>query len=274
MLNVNGVQLHYELKGRDGPPVVLVHGSWVDHANWSAVDDALARSFRVLAYDRRGHSRSERPAGQGSVDEDVADLAALIEALGLAPAHVVGNSFGAVIALRLACERPELFASLSVHEPPLIGLLDGDPGLRPMVEAVQSRLGAVAEQIARGDAAGASRKFVDEVALGPGSWDQLPPDMQAVFINNAPTFLDETREPQAYGLDLERLRRFSAPALLTKGDQSPPFFAPVLDIVASALPHARRLTFEGAGHAPQMSHPEAFVSVVGGFIAEGARVAA
>src|ERR1041385_6457371 len=83
-----------------GEPLVLVHGSWGDHHNWDPVVSALAESFRVLAYDRRGHSASERLAGQGSVFEDADDLAALINELGLAPAYVAGNSCGAVITLR------------------------------------------------------------------------------------------------------------------------------------------------------------------------------
>ena len=70
---INGVELYYELTG-SGEPLVLVHG-------W------------------RGHSASERPAGQGSVFEDVDDLAGLIDELGLAPAHVAGNSAGAAIVL-------------------------------------------------------------------------------------------------------------------------------------------------------------------------------
>src|SRR5918994_3100448 len=93
----NGVELHYELRG-SGVPLVLVHGSWGDHHNWDPVVSALAESFRVVAYDRRGHSASERPPEQGSVLEDADDLVGLIDELGLAPAHVAGNSFGAVIA--------------------------------------------------------------------------------------------------------------------------------------------------------------------------------
>lgn len=88
-VNANGVGLHYEIAGA-GIPVVLVHGSWNSHHSWDLVFPALAQSFRVLSYDRRGHGRSQLPAGQGSVREDVADLAALIEQLGLEPAWIVG----------------------------------------------------------------------------------------------------------------------------------------------------------------------------------------
>src|ERR1044071_939064 len=107
--HVNGTELYFEVTG-SGAPLVLVHGSWGDHHNWDPVAGALGERFQVVTYDRRGHSASERPAGQGSVFEDADDLAALIEHLGLGPAHIVGNSFGAAIALRAAVRHPEVFS--------------------------------------------------------------------------------------------------------------------------------------------------------------------
>lgn len=71
---INGVAISWELTDEAGDALVLVHGSWIDHQNWAGIVPALARSFRVLTYDRRGHSQSGRPAGQGSVAEDVSDL--------------------------------------------------------------------------------------------------------------------------------------------------------------------------------------------------------
>jgi pimeloyl-ACP methyl ester carboxylesterase len=59
--NVNGVQLFYELSGAGKCPLVLVHGSWVSHHTWDLVIPHLAKSFRVLVYDRRGHGGSQRP---------------------------------------------------------------------------------------------------------------------------------------------------------------------------------------------------------------------
>jgi pimeloyl-ACP methyl ester carboxylesterase len=73
---VNGVDLFHEIRG-DGEPLVLVHGCWTDHDSWRFVVPELAGSFRVLSYDRGGHSRSQRPAGQGSrcTDEYVRTVA-------------------------------------------------------------------------------------------------------------------------------------------------------------------------------------------------------
>lgn len=260
--NVNGVQLSYEVSGDGEVPLVLVHGSWGSHHNWDLVVPGLAESFRVLTYDRRGHSESERPTGQGSVREDVADLAALIEQLALAPAWIAGNSFGASITLRLAGERPDLFRGVIVHEPPLFSLLADDSAVSPMLEEAGKRIGAVVERIASGDHAGAAEQFVETVALGPGTWAQLPPDLQKTFIINAPTFLDEASDPEQLAYDLEWIRAFPRPVLLTTGDQSPPTFAPVVAKLADVLPRAEVVTFSGAGHIPHVTHPDIYVEAI------------
>jgi pimeloyl-ACP methyl ester carboxylesterase len=261
----NGVKLFYELTG-SGDPLVLVHGSWTDHNSWQFVVPDLARSFRVLTYDRRGHSLSERPLGQGSRREDEEDLAALMEALDLAPAHVAANSFGASIALGLAARRPDLFRSLTVHEPPLMGIVANDAELRPLMQELQERIESVLAQLRAGDIAGGTRRFVEEVALGPGMWEQLPEEMRQTFMNNAPTFLDEQQDAKWADLDLSDLSRFSSPALLTEGDQSPPWFPKIISKLAGAIDGAERLTFSGAGHVPHLTHPDGYVPAVTEFI--------
>jgi len=241
-----------------------MHGSWVSHHTWDLVILHLAKSFRVLAYDRRGHGGSQRPNGQGSIREDVADLAALIEYLGLAPTWIVGNSFGASITLRLAGECPALFRGLIGHEPPLFSLLFNDPSLAPMLKEVGSRISAVVERIASGDRAGAAEQFVEKVALGPGTWAQLPPNFQESLIESAPTFLDEARDPEQLAFDLAWIRTFPRPSLITTGDQSPPIFAPVVTKLGEVLPNV--VTFPGAGHIPHVTHPEAYVETIMAFI--------
>jgi pimeloyl-ACP methyl ester carboxylesterase len=162
---VNGVRLRYELSGAGEVPLVLVHGSWGSHHNWDRVVPGFAESFRVLTYDRRGHSESELPSGPGSIREDVGDLSALIEHLGLAPAYVAGDSRGSSITLRLAGERPDLLRGLIAHEPPLFSLLADEPAMAPMLEAVGTRIGAVLERIGSGDHARAAQQFVETLAL-------------------------------------------------------------------------------------------------------------
>jgi pimeloyl-ACP methyl ester carboxylesterase len=266
MANVNGVRLFHEVTGTGKVPLVLVHGSWDSHHDWDPIVPRLADSFRVVTYDRRGHSESERPTGPGSVREDVDDLAGLIEHLGLAPAWVIGNSFGASITLRLAGKYPELLRGLIGHEPPLFSLLADDPALAPMLEDVTRRIGTVVERIASGDHVSAAEQFVETVALGPGMWAQLPHALQQTLIENAPTFLDETRDPEQLGFDLEWIRRFPKPALLTLGDESPPPFAPVVAKLAEAFRCVEVVTLRGAGHVPHATHPDAYVEAIMAFV--------
>lgn len=263
---VNGVSLYYELTGAHKVPIVLVHGSWDSHQDWEMVVPILAESFQVLTYDRRGHSQSERPSGPGSIREDVSDLASLIKQLDLAPAWIVGNSFGASIALRLASHHPELFRGLIAHEPPLFALLADDQDLAPMLADAQQKLAIVVERIAAGDDALATEEFVEHIALGPGSWAQIPFDYQQAMIENAPTFLDESRDPEQLTFDLETIKSFTKPTLLTRGDQSPPLFRPVVTKLAAALRHAQVVTLPGAGHIPHVTHPAEYVETILRFV--------
>jgi pimeloyl-ACP methyl ester carboxylesterase len=261
---INGVGIFLEEFG-GGDPLVLVHGSWVDHMEWPFIVPLLASRFRVTAYDRRGHSQSERLPAQGSIHEDVADLAAIIERAG-APAHIVANSMGASISLRLASERPELIRTLAAHEPPLFDLLRDDPATRPMAEGLDEGLLPVVDAIAAGNMEKGARTFV-EMIVGPGAWDSLLPDVaKRTLINNAPTFLDETRDPDLLTIDTAALSRYDGPVLLSGGSESPPFFAAVLGRLEKVLPNATRKVFTGAGHIPHVTHPQDYVEAITTFI--------
>jgi len=83
-----------------------------------------------------------------------------------------------------------------------------------------------------------------------------------MMVENAPTFLDELRDPDGLNVDLDALSGYDQPAQLTLGDQSPPLFAPVLDRLQSVLPHAERHTYVGAGHVPHLTQPREFAAIV------------
>src|SRR5258708_23978401 len=109
---VRGVRLHYQRlgTGRQGASIVFVHGLIVDNlASWYfSVACAAAPFADVLVYDLRGHGRSERPKEGYGVDDMVQDLAGLLDAtLGGDPVCLVGNSFGALLAIQFAKRFPE-----------------------------------------------------------------------------------------------------------------------------------------------------------------------
>ncbi|WP_022727986.1 alpha/beta fold hydrolase [Fodinicurvata sediminis] len=265
-IHVNGVDLFYDFSGNVGEAVALVHGSWASHRDWEFVAPELSKSHRVLTYDRRGHSQSERPPGQGSIREDVNDLAILIEELGLPPAWVVGNSLGASIALRLAAERPDLLRGVVAHEPPLFSLLSEDPAQRPMLQEIEHQLGIVASYIDAGEHARAAERFMDEVIFGPGAWEHMPQEVRDEMTENAPSFLDEFNDREMMAIDIEALQQQRLPILLTTGGQSPPLFAPVIDALAAIIPEMEVYCFEQAGHIPHVTHPEPYIDATRRFI--------
>jgi len=259
-ITINDLRIHFEASG-EGEPVVLVHGSWGDHHTWDGLVPELPDGLRVIRYDRRGHSASERPPGQGSIDEDVADLAGLIETVAGGRAHVVGNSQGAQIALRLASSRPELVRSLAVHEPGLWGLVPEEPA----VQSLQASIEPVLRLLEGGAHEDGARLFIDLI-LGPGAWDGLLSDAQRqAFVANAPTFLDEERDPAAYTIDPTRLAGLPAPLLLSTGEESAEAFHVVVERLAGALPRAERATLAGAGHSPHRTHPAAYAALLTSF---------
>jgi pimeloyl-ACP methyl ester carboxylesterase len=117
-VRVNGVELHYLDQGK-GVPVVLVHGGLEDYRAWQPQMETFSQRYRTIAYSRRHNYPNPRmaPGIDYSVIVDADDLAALIRKLTLAPAHVVGVSYGAYTALFLAVRHPALVRSLVLSEP-------------------------------------------------------------------------------------------------------------------------------------------------------------
>jgi pimeloyl-ACP methyl ester carboxylesterase len=264
-IEVNGVELAYDEVGA-GPAALLIHGSWGGRINWAALTPQLKDSLRLITYDRRGHGESGGEPEAGTVHDDVADAAGLIEALDLAPAHVIASSYGSCIALRLVSEHPELIERVVCHEPPFLSALEASEEGRSIAEAEWANLAEVRRLLEAGDHAGGAEYFVEHVALGPGGWAQLPPPVREGFIANAPTYLGELRDPDSVRVDPAQLERIEAPLLLTQGDRSPAWFAPLLDHLVEALPTAERRTIAGAGHVPAVSHPEEYASIVREFL--------
>jgi pimeloyl-ACP methyl ester carboxylesterase len=137
----------------------------------------------------------------------------------------------------------------------------------PMVPAVRERIAAVVELLRSGDMEGGARQFVETLALGPGTWQKLSPEVRRTYVFNASTFLDEMNEPETVmSIDLARRAAFKPPMLLTQGDQGAPFLAVVLDRIAAAVPGARRHIFRDAGHVPPLTVPDEYARVVAGFL--------
>ena len=263
-ISTDEVELHYDVVG-SGETLVLIHGGWSDRNNWLPVVPGLAESCTVVAYDRRGHGHSQRGVA-GSRRDQENDLAALIEGLPGEAANVAGTSFGASIAIGLASRRPELVGNLIVHEPPLVSVAADDPDIWPQLATVATTVQAVTAQVECGDAVGAARQFVEEVALGPGWWELLPEPLRETMVDSAPAFVAEQKDPMWAGVELTALADIACPVLLTQGEASPPWFSPIVAKLAAAIEHAEVHTYPAAGHAPHLTHPSDYLAAVTGFL--------
>ena len=265
MVTVNGVQLACEIHGEGEIPLVLVHGGFESLRTWDEVVPYLADSFRILTYSQRGYGESERPSGQVGIHKDVGDLAVLIEHLGLSPAWAVGQSSGGNIVLRLAGKRPDLLRGIIAHEPGGSNLIVDDPASAPMLEHFPKLAAEVAERIKSGDHAGAAEQFVEE-GLGKGTWASFPKWFMQDVIDNTPPTLYGLNDPEDSVFDLDWIREFTGPVLLTTGDQSAPVFPLIITKITEALPSVEVQKFSGAGHPVQAQQPEEFAKAINDFV--------
>jgi 3-oxoadipate enol-lactonase len=112
---VSAIDVYAVVEGpADAPALLLSNSLGADVAMWNPQVPALARHFRVVRYDTRGHGRSPVPDGDSSIDDLADDVVALLDRLGVDRAHVAGLSLGGMTALRLAAREPQRVATLAV----------------------------------------------------------------------------------------------------------------------------------------------------------------
>ena len=259
--------LYYSVSGDSETSLVLLHGSLNDHTSWNRVVPLLSPHVTVFSYDRRGHSRSEDERRRDSIHEYATDLGIVIEEIVGKPAHVAGTSGGAAIALRLGARRPDLFLSLTAHEPPLIGALSHDARWREYQNGLKEKFAQFRKLMESGQTTEAAAYFVDALSDGPGTWHSMPESKRDLFAKNVWTLYYESVDDEFLEPEFDALAAFDKPTLLTQGAQSAPFFAPILDLLLErALPAARRHTFPTAAHVPHESHPDDYAATVLAFI--------
>jgi pimeloyl-ACP methyl ester carboxylesterase len=262
-VRVNGVDMAYSIAG-DGPPLVLLHAGIADRTMWEDVMPMLAGRFRVIACDLRGFGETPLPDGPFGY---AADVAAMLDVLGIDRAHVIGVSMGGHVALDLTLARPDLVDRLVLVGAGIDGW-DYDPTLRETWAEEEAAF-------ERGD--------LDEVAwLNVRTWLDGPGREE----NNVPTALRRrVYEMQRGALDLEnpaatggwltqsrreRLGEIAAPTLVLVGALDQRDFRRIARFLAAEIPGAAFEELPGVAHLPPLERPEAFARTVLGFLEGGA----
>jgi 3-oxoadipate enol-lactonase len=114
MTAVHGAELYVADTGGPGEPVLFLHGFLFDGRQYDAQVQALRETFRCVTVDFRGQGRSTPARGGYQVEQQAADVLAVLRRLDLAPVHLVGLSMGGFVGLRLAARQPELLRSLTL----------------------------------------------------------------------------------------------------------------------------------------------------------------
>lgn len=237
-------------------PVVMLHSSASSARQWQTLAEALRADHGVHAIDLFGHG--PRAAWTGPAPMRLADEAAPIEALldALGGAHLVGHSYGAAVALKLASRRPSLVRSLAVYEPVLFGLLRSDAASRRELASVVAVADAMRESVERGDALDAARRFMT-LWSGAAAWESLPEDRRASFAMRMPVVLQHFDALFADPINAVDVARLRVPTLLLEGAMTVTPAQRIADHVHAALPHAHRVRLAGLGHMGPVTHAHA-----------------
>jgi pimeloyl-ACP methyl ester carboxylesterase len=252
-------KLYHEVRGSG--PALLITGGTGDAGEWANLAPTLAEECTVVTYDRRGISRSPRPDGwtATSMAEAADDLAALLRALDLTPAVVVGHSGGASIACSLVVCHPELVRHAVLFEPPLLAMV-------PDGEALVAGLRAAAEQaMAEGGPRHAMEAFIrgnagDEVA---DQWFESldPTDRNRILDNGAVFFPIELPAFAAFIPDPQGMQASGVPLTVVAGEQNRDTWMGAAAARLAEGTGADLVELPG-GHGGFVSHPQEFIELV------------
>ncbi len=280
--SINGVTLAYREEGT-GEPVVFVHGGLSDLRTWEQQIPVIGASYRAIAYSRR-YARPNEDIAPGVDDQmlpHVEDLAAFLQAIDAAPAHLVGNSWGAFICLLAAVHHPQLVRSLVLEEPPVLPLFVSWPPRpsevfrlflgRPRTAMAIFKFGAIVagpteKAFRRGEDERAMRTFVRGV-LGKGKFEQIPEVRRQQMRENLPAAKAEFLGAGFPALRDDEVCSVSAPTLLVTGEYSPAFLLRLTDRLQELLPHAERVAIKGASHLMHEQNAFGLNEAILGFLA-------
>ena len=240
---INGRHLHYVEQGDGQPPVIFIHGGLDDYRCWQFQIDSFSKEYRAISYSRRFAYPNKwigNVVTDNTIEDNAKDLAELIRKLDLAPAHLVGASYGAFITLYCASKNPELAKTMVLNEPPIMQFLarshqkddvESLEGFRTLV------LNPYKDASKRGDFEKGVQVFMDRIMVIENFFEQLPEEGKQPLLDNAKSLESELESSVSTSFTIEDVKQITTiPTLLINGELSPKFFHRIADILSNNMP--------------------------------------
>jgi pimeloyl-ACP methyl ester carboxylesterase len=245
---------------------VLVHGAHIADAFAPLLaEPTLTERYRLLLYHRRGFAGSTHEEGPLSIAQQAADCRALMRHLGVPRAHVVGHSYGGVIALQLAIEAPDAVHSLALLEPALF--------MVPSAPQFTEAMGPVLRMYEAGNKTVAVDRFLQTV-VGPdyrGVLDRVLPGAFAQAVADADTFFRiELPALERWSFTPAEAGRITQPVLAVLGADSHTLWEGWVEghhLVQAWLPQTEAFVLQGATHGLQLIDPRGMAAGLASFFA-------
>ncbi len=264
----DGVRLYFEETGA-GTPVIFVHEFAADHRSWETQMRHFGQRYRCITYGARGYPPSDAPEKSTSYSQDRAtdDIAAVLDHLKIAKAHVVGLSMGGFATLHFGFRHPARALSLVVA------------GVGYGAEKDQSaRFKAEVAVVAKSLLDGGMKAFAEKYAYGPTrvQFENKDPRGFAQFkkelgehsaLGSANTQIGcQGERPSLYDL-VDKMRALTLPTLVLTGDEDWPCLAPSV-MMKREIPSAALSVMPNCGHTVNLEDPDLFNQIVGNFIVQ------
>jgi pimeloyl-ACP methyl ester carboxylesterase len=248
-LNRDGVNLYYEVHG-EGPVLLLSHGYSATSQMWTGQVEALSKRHTLVTWDMRGHGQSDYPEDQSAYSEEatVADMAALLDAVGAEKAIVGGLSLGGYMSLAFYRAHPERVRALLI--------IDTGPGYRKD-EARDGWNANALKTAQRYETEGLGRLAAGSVEMRTST------HRNAEGLARAARGMLTQRDDRV----ISSLPTIAVPSVVVVGANDTPFLA-ASDYMAAKIPGAKKVVIPGAGHAANIDQPEAFNAAIVEFLAE------
>lgn len=249
-----------------GPTVVCLHANASHSAQWRSLMTQLSTGYRVLAPDSFGAGQSpDWPSDRViSLSDEVALLAPVIAQISASFA-LVGHSYGAAVALKLAMTYPDQVHALVLYEPTLFSLIDAEGPSPNEADGIRHTVATAAAALDAGNAHLAAQTFID-YWMGAGSWDKTPAERQPAIANSVVNVRRWAHALFTEPTPLSDFAKLDIPVLCMTGGQSTLPAHGAARRLLSVLPHAVHREFPELGHMGPITHPELVNRAIEAFV--------